>query len=148
MPNEKSSSFSSSNLCFWASARMLYVICLVSIGVRDGRSSGRSLPCILILGAEPAVICRSEPFLSIITFKRSCRLGTFLGSVVASIIAPYFSELENWRISEIVLSNQLISNLICHRCPYYLFYGSYTFFHLCNTAHPQCLHPVFYSSPF
>src|SRR3989338_7710076 len=88
MPNEKSSSFSSSNLCFWASARMLYVICLVSTGFRDGRSSGRSLPCILILGAEPAVICRSEPLLSIITFKRSCRPGTFLGSVISGIVSP------------------------------------------------------------
>src|SRR6267378_774358 len=82
IPNERSSSFSSSNFCFWPSFRTLYESRWVSCGVRTSNwVSWLRLPLTRICGYVPLVMCRSDAPRSTMSCRRSAML--------AAIVPPY-----------------------------------------------------------
>src|SRR5262245_60353387 len=75
MPNEKSSSLSSSNFFFWASVRRLYVRFFVSVPLSGGCANATSSPWSLIIGGLFVVRCRSDAPRSIISRRNASMLG-------------------------------------------------------------------------
>src|SRR4029453_5299462 len=82
MPKERSSSFSSSNFCFWPSFRTLYESRWVSCGVSASNWwSWVRRPLTRICGYVPLVMCKSDAPRSTISCRRSAML--------AAIVPPY-----------------------------------------------------------
>src|SRR5438128_4785117 len=82
MPNERSSSFSSSNFCFWPSFRTLYESRWVSCGVSTSNwVSWLRRPLTRICGYVPLVMCKSDAPRSTMSCRRS--------AILAAIVPPH-----------------------------------------------------------
>src|SRR6266566_8097499 len=82
MPKERSSSFSSSNFCFWPSFRTLYESRWVSCGVSTSNwVSWLRRPLTRICGYVPLVMCKYDAPRSTMSCRRS--------AILAAIVPPY-----------------------------------------------------------